>query len=83
MPKIKGDWNVTIGSLNDKCVRLTENDLRAIERRQEKLVGRIQRLTGDTCFIVDYSVKEFSSLGRHRQTDTAEMPIREFRKHSS
>jgi uncharacterized protein YjbJ (UPF0337 family) len=45
---IKGDWNIAKGKLKQKYAQLTENDLRYEEGREDELVGRIQKRTGDT-----------------------------------
>jgi uncharacterized protein YjbJ (UPF0337 family) len=45
---IKGDWNIVKGKLKQKYARLTENDLRYEEGKEDELIGRIQKRTGDT-----------------------------------
>jgi uncharacterized protein YjbJ (UPF0337 family) len=45
---IKGDWNIAKGKLKQKFAKLTDNDLRFTEGQEEELVGRIQKLTGET-----------------------------------
>jgi uncharacterized protein YjbJ (UPF0337 family) len=45
---IKGDWNIVKGKLKQKYAQLTDNDLRYEEGREDELVGRIQKRTGDT-----------------------------------
>ena len=45
---VKGDWNIVKGKLKQKYALLTENDLRYEEGREDELVGRIQKRTGDT-----------------------------------
>ena len=45
---IKGDWNIAKGKLKQKYAQLTDNDLRYEEGREDELIGRIQKRTGDT-----------------------------------
>jgi uncharacterized protein YjbJ (UPF0337 family) len=58
--EIKGDWNITKGKLKQKWAKLTDNDLRYAEGQQEELVGRIQKLTGETRAVVEDAIKECS-----------------------
>ena len=39
--------------------KLTDNDLLYAEGRQEELVGRIQKLTGETREVVESTIKEY------------------------
>jgi len=55
---IKGDWNIAKGKLKQKYAQLTDNDLRFEEGREEELVGRIQKRTGDTKEAVEKFIDE-------------------------
>jgi uncharacterized protein YjbJ (UPF0337 family) len=59
--KIKGDWNITKGKLRQKWAQLTDDDLIYAEGKQEELLGRIQKRTGETREAIEKAVKEFSS----------------------
>ena len=59
--EIKGDWNITKGKLKQKWAKLTDNDLRYTEGKEEELFGRIQKLTGETREVVENAIKEYSS----------------------
>jgi uncharacterized protein YjbJ (UPF0337 family) len=59
--EIKGDWNITKGKLKQKWAKLTDNDLRYTEGQQDELVGRIQKLNGETREVVENTIKEYSS----------------------
>jgi uncharacterized protein YjbJ (UPF0337 family) len=61
--EIKGDWNITKGKLKQKWARLTDSDLQYVEGKEEELVGRIQKLTGETREVVEKAIKESSSCG--------------------
>ena len=58
---IKGDWNITKGKLKQKWAKLTDNDLRYAEGQQEELVGRIQKLTGESREVIESTIKECNS----------------------
>ena len=59
--QIKGDWNITKGKLKQKWAKLTDDDLRYAEGKQEELVGRIQKRTGETREAVEQALKEYCS----------------------
>ena len=56
--EIKGDWNITKGKLKQKWAKLTDNDLVWSEGKNEELVGRIQKRTGETREAVEKALKE-------------------------
>jgi uncharacterized protein YjbJ (UPF0337 family) len=45
---IKGDWNIAKGKLRQKWADLTDDDLQYTEGKEDELVGRIQKRTGQT-----------------------------------
>ena len=59
--EIKGDWNITKGKLKQKWAKLTDDDLQYVEGKQEELIGRIQKRTGETREAVEKAVKEYNS----------------------
>jgi uncharacterized protein YjbJ (UPF0337 family) len=59
--EIKGDWNITKGKLKQKWAALTDDDLQYAEGKQEEMLGRIQKRTGETREAVEKAVKESSS----------------------
>jgi uncharacterized protein YjbJ (UPF0337 family) len=59
--EIKGDWNITKGKLKQKWAKLTDDDLQCVEGKQEELLGRIQKRTGETREAVEKAIKEASS----------------------
>ena len=56
--EIKGDWNITKGKLKQKWAKLTDSDLEYAEGKQEELVGRIQKVTGESREAVEKVIKE-------------------------
>lgn len=59
--KIKGDWNIIKGTLKQKWAKLTDDDLQFADGKQDELIGRIQRRTGETREAVEKAVKEVCS----------------------
>lgn len=59
--EIKGDWNITKGKLQQKWAKLTDDDLQYVEGKQEELLGRIQKRTGETREVVEKAIKESCS----------------------
>jgi len=57
--EIKGDWKITKGKLKEKWAQLTDNDLLYAEGKQDELVGRIQKCTGETREAVENAIKTF------------------------
>lgn len=45
---IKGNWNVVKGKLKQKYAQLTDDDLLFEEGKEEEVIGRIQKRTGET-----------------------------------
>lgn len=56
--EIKGDWNIAKGKLKQKWAGLTDDDLQYVDGKQEELLGRIQKRTGETREAVEKAVKE-------------------------
>jgi uncharacterized protein YjbJ (UPF0337 family) len=42
--QLKGSWNIIKGKLKQKCAKLSDNESRYAEGREEELVGRLKRL---------------------------------------
>jgi uncharacterized protein YjbJ (UPF0337 family) len=57
--EIKGDWNIIKGNLKQKWARLTDDDLQYVEGKQNELLGRIQKRTGETREAVEAAIKEY------------------------
>jgi len=55
--EIKGDWSITKGKLKQTWANLTDDDLRYEEGKQEELVGRIQKRTGEEQGVVERTFK--------------------------
>lgn len=46
--EIKGNWNEAKGKLKQKYADLTDDDLTYVEGKEDELLGRIQKKTGET-----------------------------------
>lgn len=44
--EIKGSWNIAKGRLKQKFAQLTDNDLEFVKGKEEELLGKIQKRTG-------------------------------------
>ncbi len=55
---IKGDWNIAKGKLKQKWAQLTDDDLQYVEGREDELLGRIQKRTGQSKEIVEKYLRD-------------------------
>lgn len=46
--KIKGNWNIIKGNLKQQWADLTDDDLLYEEGKEDEVLGRIQKKTGET-----------------------------------
>lgn len=46
--KLRGNWNQAKGMLKQRWAELTDDDLLYEEGREDELLGRIQKKTGET-----------------------------------
>jgi uncharacterized protein YjbJ (UPF0337 family) len=56
--EIKGDWNVAKGKLKQKWASLTDDDLTFVEGKEDELLGRIQKRTGQTKEAIEKAMKD-------------------------
>jgi uncharacterized protein YjbJ (UPF0337 family) len=45
---LKGNWNTVKGKLKQKYAQLTDDDLLFEEGKEEEVIGRIQKRTGES-----------------------------------
>ncbi len=57
--KIKGEWNIIKGGLKQKWAKLTDDDLQYIEGKQDELLGRIQKRTGESREAVEKAIEHY------------------------
>ena len=72
--EVKGDWNITKGKLKQKWASLTDDDLQYIEGKQEELLGRIQKRTGETREAIEKIISGSCCGSSHQPTDEARKP---------
>ncbi len=53
-----GDWNIIKGKIKQKWATLTDDDLQFIEGKEEELIGRIQKRTGEARAAVEHAIHE-------------------------
>jgi len=56
--ELKGDWNIAKGKLKQKWADLTDDDLQYVDGKQDELVGRIQKRTGQTREAVEEAIRD-------------------------
>ena len=59
--EIKGDWNIIKGKLKQKWAGLSDDDLQFIDGKQDELLGRIQKRTGQSSEAVEAAIAEYNS----------------------
>jgi uncharacterized protein YjbJ (UPF0337 family) len=57
--QIKGDWNIAKGKIKQKWASLTDNDLQFVDGKEDELIGRIQKRTGEAREEVERALEEF------------------------
>ncbi len=56
--QIKGNWNIAKGKLKQQWGDLTDDDLDYVEGKEEELVGRIQKRTGQSREAVEKAIED-------------------------
>ena len=59
--EMKGNWNIAKGKLKQKWAKLTDDDLRWVDGKEDELFGRIQKRTGETREKVEKAIEEACS----------------------
>ena len=67
--EIKGDWNIIKGKVKQKWAKLTDNDLQFIAGKEEELIGRIQKRTGEARENVERALHESCACSPAQQAD--------------
>ena len=55
---LKGNWNITKGKLKQKYAQLTDDDLNYVEGKEDELIGRLQKRTGESRETLERYLKE-------------------------
>ncbi len=56
--EMKGNWNIAKGKLKQKYAQLTDDDLRFDNGKQDELIGRIQKRTGETKEAIEKAIND-------------------------
>ena len=56
--ELKGKWSISKGKLKQRWAKLTDDDLLYVEGKEDELVGRIQKRTGETREAVERALRE-------------------------
>ena len=59
--EIKGDWNVIKGKLKQEWSQLTDDDLLYTRGKEDELLGRLQKRTGESREAVEETIRKHSS----------------------
>jgi uncharacterized protein YjbJ (UPF0337 family) len=59
--EIKGDWNIAKGKMKQKWAKLTDDDLTYVAGKEDELIGRIQKRTGEARENVERALREYSA----------------------
>ncbi len=62
---MKGAWNIAKGKLKQKYAQLTDDDLQFVEGKEDELIGRIQKRTGQAQSDIKRVVDECCSGCKH------------------
>ena len=65
--RIKGNWNVLKGKLKQRWSKLTDDDLKYTEGKEEELLGRIQKRTGETRETIRDAFEESEDASEQRR----------------
>jgi len=58
--QIKGNWNIIKGKLKKQYANLTDDDLTYDEGREDELLGRLQKRTGESREEIIERINEYS-----------------------
>ena len=56
--QVKGNWNIAKGKLKQQWGKLTDDDLQFAAGKEEELLGRIQKRTGETREAVEKAIND-------------------------
>ena len=65
MLEMKGAWNMAKGKLKQKFAQLTDDDVQFIEGKEDELIGRIQKCTGQVQSHIQRVVDECCNGCKH------------------
>ena len=66
--QMKGNWNMVKGKLKQRWAGLTDNDLQYVEGKEQELMGRIQKRTGETREVVEKALDDACDYNSSSET---------------
>ena len=60
--QVAGGWKQFQGQMKEKWGKLTDDDLQYIEGKQDELLGRIQKRTGESREAVEEAIQNFRAM---------------------
>ena len=69
---LKGAWEQIKGSLKEKYAKLTDDDLKLAEGKEEEMYGKLQKKLGITREMLDKIIHEHHEMA----TDKTKQPIK-------
>ena len=61
----KGNWNIAKGKLKQKFAQLADDDLQFMEGKEDELIGRIQKRTGEAKEKIEHAIDECCNCKHH------------------
>jgi uncharacterized protein YjbJ (UPF0337 family) len=58
---LKGNWNIVKGRLKQRLAQLAEDDQQFTEGKEEELIGRIQKRTGEIRGHITHSTSVYNA----------------------
>jgi uncharacterized protein YjbJ (UPF0337 family) len=58
---IQGNWDIAKGKLKQKYANLTDNDLRFVDGKEDELIGRLERATGESRDLLEKFLRDESN----------------------
>ena len=59
---LKGNWNIAKGKLKQKYAHLTDSDLTYVEGKEDELIGRLQKKTGENREAIERFLRKTDDL---------------------
>ena len=72
--EIKGDWNILKGKIKQKWAKLTDDDLAFVAGKEDELIGRIQKRTGEARENVEKALSEAFCCSTAPKADAHAVP---------
>jgi uncharacterized protein YjbJ (UPF0337 family) len=68
---LKGNWNTLKGALKQKYAKLTDDDLKYVEGKEDELLGKIQTKLGITQAALEKIISEHAAKAKNKTKETS------------